>query len=316
MARSRADFTLKDDTLSIRFDYGKVAPEYRKSLQDDALEIRARLKETALSMMDIGERLSRCRPWLPHGAWIPWLLSETGMSESWARGCIKLFQRFGDQMTLLEGLDVAMPPTAIIRLASAPEAALEDVRDQFREGGKLSVAEVEVLIRRHRKHEEEDERSLKKGSLKIASPPVGIDALKLMANQARDVLVPLIIERMQMVLAYLQETEDRYQSGHKISLRDLQANLREPAQWLTDALEQTTQRRAASRTKLVHQTFLDRPEYSPGPWAEAASFLHDLSASSAWERIRASDVPELLRRGREALQAVLPTVSRSFFRYS
>lgn len=315
MAKTLAKFTVEDDTLSVRFDYEKVDPAHRDGLQEDASEIRARLKETALSMMDIGERLVRSRPKLPHGAWLPWLLSETGMSESWSRGCIKLFKRFGDDAMLLEQLDVALPPTAILRLASAPDTALEDVKDHVSEGGKLAVAEVEALIKRHRNSENEPEDATRGAEPAAAAGPLGADALRIMADRARDKLVPLVIDRMQQVLVFLEETEDRYRAGHKISLRDLQANLRERAQWLTDALEQITQRSAVSDAKLVHQTFLDRPAYEPGPWAEAASFLRDLAASSAWEKIKAADVPELLRRGHEVLQAVLPIVPRSFLRY-
>lgn len=312
MAKSITKFTYTDDTLSVRFDYQAVDPAYRGELQEDAREIRARLKETALSMMDIGERLIRSRPKLPHGAWLPWLLSETKMSETWSRGCIKLFQRFGDEAMLLEQLDVAMPPTAILRLASAPDNALEDVMDRIKEGGTWQLAEVEAIIKRHRNGEKELEDAARKAEPAEAARPLGADALRIMADRARDELVPLVIGRMQQVLAFLDDTEGRHKAGHKIVLRDLQANLREPAQWLTDALEQITQRRAVSNAKLVHQTFLDRPEHEPGPWADASSFLRDLSASSAWEKIKAADVPELLRHGREVLQAVLPP---SFLRY-
>lgn len=316
MAKTLAKFTVEDDTLSIRFDYEKVDPAHRDGLQKDASEIRARLKETALSMMDIGERLLRSRSKLPHGAWLPWLLSETGMSESWSRGCIKLFKRFGDDAMLLEQLDVALPPTAILRLASAPSTAVEDVRDHVTEGGILSVAEVEALIKSHRNSENKPANAATREAEPTAdAAPLGADALRIMADRARDELVPLVIDRMQQVLVFLDETEERYRAGHKISLRDLQANLRERAQWLTDALEQITQRSAVSDAKLVHQTFLVRPAHEPGPWAEAASFLRDLAASSAWEKIKAADVPELLRRGHKVMQAVLPVVPRSFLRY-
>lgn len=316
MAKSVTKFTQTDDTLSVRFDYETVDPAHRDGLQEDAREIRARLKETALSMMDIGERLVRSRPKLPYGAWLPWLTSETGMSESWSRGCMKLFDRFHDQAMLLEQLNLALSPTVILRLASAPDTAVEDVMDHVKEGGTWQVAEVEALIRRHRNGENEPADVAGETEPAEGAGPLGADALRIMADGALDGLVPLVIERLQEVLAFLQDTEDRYHAGHKIGLKDLQANLRERAQWLSDALEQITQRRAASDTKLVHVTFLDRPEHEPGPWADAAAFLRDLSASSAWEKIKAADVPDLLRRGREVLQAVLPPVTRSFFRYA
>lgn len=194
MTKPVTKFTVRDDTLSVRFDYETVDPAHRDGLRNDAREIRERLKETAMSMMDIGERLIRSRPKLPHGAWLPWLLSETGMSESWSRGCMKLFRRFGDESMLLEQLDVALPPTAILRLASAPDAAIQDVRDHVSEGGKLGVAEVEAFIKHHRDRENEPDDAAGKAE---AAGSLGADALRMMADRARDELVPLVIDRMQ-----------------------------------------------------------------------------------------------------------------------
>ena len=44
--------------------------------------------------MEIGECLYRAKEALPHGAWLPWLATETGMSEQWSCDCINLFIRF------------------------------------------------------------------------------------------------------------------------------------------------------------------------------------------------------------------------------
>lgn len=316
MAKSVTKFTQTDDTLSVRFDYETVDPEHREGLREDAREIRARLKETALSMMDIGERLVRSRPKLPHGAWLPWLLSETGMSESWSRGCIKLFRRFGDEAMLLEQLDVALPPTAILRLASAPDTALEDVKDHVSEGGKLGVAEVEALIKRHRDRENEPEDAAGETKPARKAEAVGAEALRWMAEAAHADLAGATEKRLAKLLHFIHDAEGRLTSGRKYSLAELQQVMRPKAQWLTEALEELTQCRAASSVKLLRETSLERGEHAPGAWAEVASFLRDISHSTGWEIIKAQNVPELLRRGRISLEAVLSReLHRDFTQY-
>jgi hypothetical protein len=48
--------------------------------------------------------------------------------------------------------------------------------------------------------------------------------------------------------------------------------------------------------------------------ADAATFLSDIGHSHGWESIKAPDVPELLQRGRETLESVLPReMHRTFF---
>lgn len=316
MAKSVTEYTITDNTLSVRFDYKTVDPAHRDGLQEDAREIRARLRETAMAMMDIGDLLIRARPKLSHGAWLPWLLSETGMSESWSRNCIKLYKRFHDQPLLMGELDVALPPTAILRLASAPDAAIEDVKDHVSEGGKLGVAEVEALIKRHRDRENEPKNGTGKTESARKAGPLGAEALRRTAEAAHADLAGATEKRLAKLLHFIHDAEGRLTSGRKHSLVELQQAMRPQAQWLTEALEELTQCRAASSVKLLRETSLERGEHAPGAWAEVASFLRDIAHSTGWEIIKAQNAPELLRRGRASLEAVLSReLHRDFTQY-
>ncbi|WP_164738537.1 DUF3102 domain-containing protein [Aquabacter cavernae] len=297
--------TMASDVV-VRFDYDQIPAEQRKALRADANAIRKSLVQALGALMDIGERLERWRDVLPHGAWRPWILAETGMSEQWARDAINVFRCFRDKSMLLE--DLALPQTAIVRLSTAPEAALEDVLDRVKEGEKLQVADVDKIVKTHRKRQKDDEAAEK--AKVIRASPTAADTLREMANEARDELVPQVIDRMLIVLRIIEDAEALLASTGKYSLGKLQSELHARAKWLTDALEQVTQRRATTPTKAVHTTLLDRVEHAPGPWADAAAFLRDIGHSSFWEATKAADVPALIARGKKALHGVLSSNER------
>lgn len=293
----------------VGFDYSQVPAEHREPLHADALAIRSNLLRAAGYLMDTGQRLLRWRSVLPHGSWLAWIETEAGMSAQSARDAINVYKRFQHAPLLLDDLNLALPQTAIVRLATAPDIAFEDVCDRLVEGGRLRVKEVDGIIKHHRK--------LAKGEIEegnsVEEPEpaaTGADILRTMADRARDELIPLIIARLKDVLFVLEDYEVQ-----KPSKKKLEGKLRSHAQWLTDALEQLTQRRAISGTTPVHRTLVDRQPHEPGPWADAATFLRDISHSIAWEKIDAADVSELVQRWRGCLEAILsPDERRSFFR--
>lgn len=304
----------KSPDVIVRFDYSQVAAEHREALKLDAYEIRSELITAATSLMRAGQRLTRWRDILPHGAWLPWVVAETGMSEQWARDAMNVFRRFGHAPTLLADLDIALPQTAIVRLATAPEDAFDDIIERVSQGERLRASDVTDIVKTHRKRLKAEEGETDSSALSEPIVPSAADALMSMAETAHDELVPLVVRRLVAVLYIIEDAETSLAAG-KSNKRKLEHDLRGHAQWLTDALEQLSGRRAASDTKLVHHTMIERTEYEPGPWADAATFLRDIAHSLAWEKILADDVPALLKRGREVLTAVLsPDERRSFFR--
>ena len=294
----------EQDQPVVAFNYDTIDPEHREKLEEDARQIRKRLVDTARALLEIGMHLHRARKLLPHGAWRSWLLAETGMSEQWSRDCLNLYQRFGDRPEMIKELDLALAPTAIVRLATAPETACQEILDRVQGGERLRVADVEETVRLHRRREQETD-----GNVSRASEESGIatasEALRRMAEDGRDALVPRIVERLQKLLDYLIEVDRRWGAGDRVTAKELQG-LRPDAQWLSDALEQVTQRRAASDTKLVHHTFLERGQYDAGPWAELAAFLRDISSSDGCAAtIRRMGVAAFVERGGNALWDVL-----------
>lgn len=304
MAESLAKVTTADRGAAVvGFDYESVPEDVRRELQDSAREIRARLIETAAGMMDIGERLLKAKERLPHGAWLPWLVAETGMSEQWARNCVNLFLRFSPQPDLLEKLP--LPPTALVRLASAPDAACEDVIDRAKDGEKLRVVDVEEVIRQHRDREREAKgKGPRVRAFASEDVLVGADALRQLADRARDELIPQIIDRAQAVLGVLEDAEETLASGKRVTAKGLQS-LRPDAQWLTEALEQLSQRRAEGHVKLVNGTFLDRPPLEAGAWSDAAAFLRNISSSDAITAALKVGVPAFVEQGTKALRGAL-----------
>ncbi|GGB34604.1 hypothetical protein GCM10011316_03360 [Roseibium aquae] len=288
------------DNIAVGFNYDAIPAALREQLRSDAIAIRADLIAGARSLMEAGEKLAHWRDTLPHGAWLPWVEAETGMSEQWARDAINVYLRFRDNPLFLTDEGLALPQTALVRLATAPYTAFAEVRECLERGERLRVSDVSKIVKHH--------RELAEKNADVPDPPRKLKAnkrsaseeLRSLADRARDELIPLVIERLVEVLKIIEEAE-----AGKPNKKKLEKDLRTRAQWLTDALEQLTQRRSGSEIKLVSNTFLDRQTHEPGSWAELSAFLHDIAHSMAWERILVSDVPELLRRGRETLRAVL-----------
>lgn len=288
------------DNIVVGFNYDAIPAEHREQLRSDAIAIRASLIAGAQSLMDAGEKLARWRDTLPHGAWLPWVEAETGMSEQWARDAINVFLRFREDPLFLKDEGLALPQTALIRLAKAPEAAFEDVKGCLERGERLRVSDVVAIVKRHRETEKEGDEEVVLSKKPKTQLPSGPESLRAMAEKSRNELVSQVLARLDAVLKVIEEA-----LAGKPRKGELEKKLRSEAQWLTDALEQLTQRRAATNTKFVHKTFLERPSYDPGPWADAAIFLHDIAYLTTWERTPADKLPELLRRGKILLRAVL-----------
>ncbi len=292
--------------VTANFNYASVPADVRDQMRTDASAIRSSLISASISFMEVGERLARWRNELPHGAWLPWVQIEIGMSEQSARDAINVFLRFRDNPLFLKEEGLALPQTALVRLAKAPEAAFEDVKGYLVRGERLRVSDVTAIVKRHRETEKEKDEEVVLPEEPKAQVSSGPESLRAMAEKSRNELVSQVLARLDAVLKVIEEAE-----VGKLRRGALEKTLRPEAQWLVDALEQLTQRRASSSTRLVHSTFLARPSHDPGPWADVAAFLQDIAASSAWEAIKAADIPHLLQRGRSALQTVLPPDERA-----
>lgn len=311
LKRSRKLGVLPD--VVVEFNYEIVPPEDREDLERDTRLLRDGLIQITYTLLDAGERFARWKERLPHGAYLPWVAT-TGYSDESARRARVVYERFRDTPMLFTDLDLALPETSIVELAKAPDTALEDVLDLVREGAHLDIEAVRTIIQRHKGGEPVSKPGEAEGTGKTATKNIGANGLRRMARAAHDALATEIESRLAELLHFFHEAESRLATKQKLSQEALQKAIRPRAQWLTEALEQLTQRRATSPVKLRHETSLDRQDHEPGPWADVATFLRDVGHSHGWEqRITAANAPEMLQRGRQALEAVLPREKHRHF---
>lgn len=208
------------------FDYSRVAAEHREPMKADAGEIRKGLIRAAGALMDAGERLSRWKEITPHGAWLDWVWEEAGMSDQSARDAINVFRRFEHSPTLLHDLDLALPPTAVVRLATAPDGAFEDVLDRVKDGERLRVIDVQHIVSDFRKRNADGDTGAKPVPAAEPVPTTAAAALHEMADRARDELVPQIVVRLRTVLHVIEDAKALHASMGKTNLAKLQKDLR------------------------------------------------------------------------------------------
>lgn len=283
------------------FSYDIVDPNDREFLKRTAAEIRTAISDTVRAMVQTGARLKDAHPKVPHGHWLDWVRMETGMSETWSRNCMKMHDRFVDGRPDVLETDLQLAPTSLVRLATAPDAAIDEVLSRCRGGEKMIETDVKAVISRYKTTSEPKRRAPEEdGEL------AGLDALRSFANRARDELAPEILKRLDGVLDVLEKADEKLYQGRKVTKADLKAALWEEARWLTDALEQLTQREASSDVKVTHFTRVARRAYEPGPWADTAAFLREICTSDAFnENVPAARIPEFVERGLKALRGAL-----------
>lgn len=314
LQRSRkAEIPKLQGELVVPFDVGSVPAAIRQPLLEDTRALRDGLIQIAYTLLDAGEKFTRWKELLPHGTYLPWVAT-TGYSEQSALDARNVYKRFKDSPQMFQDLDLALPETAIVNLSTAPATATEEVVDRISVGEHLDLKTVNAIIKVHKSAYGEGKAPR---PAKSASADVGAAALRRMAKDATSELAELTEGRLARLLHFIVTAHDSQQAERRYALKDLERVMRPQAQWLTEALEQLTQRRADSPVKLLNDTNLPRPPHEPGPWGEAAAFLRDIGHSSGWGgRIFASDVPDLLARGRRVLEAVVPPEKhRSFTQY-
>ncbi|KAB2715336.1 hypothetical protein [Brucella intermedia] len=129
-------------------------------------------------------------------------------------------------------------------------------------------------------------------------------ALHRLAQQGAAALIPQVAERLAEIRSIFEQAHAVLASGRNPNKGQFMKDTRETCQWLTDALEQLSQCRATSKVQTVHQTKLARQPYSDQVWGDVAALCRDISSSHAWERIKAHDMPDLIKRGVAVLSKI------------
>src|SRR5690606_18049566 len=121
LKRSRSAAPTHDDIV-VTFNIDAIPAADRQPLLEDTRALRSGLIQVAYTLLDAGEKFTRWKERLPHGAYLPWVAT-TGYSEQPARKACNVSKRFRDTPHQLGDLELAVPETAVVRCSTAPETA-------------------------------------------------------------------------------------------------------------------------------------------------------------------------------------------------
>lgn len=130
-----------------RFDYTILEPEAYQVVKVQTGEIRALMKLSFESIIQIGQKLKLVKQHLGHGYFRTWLESEFDWSIWTATKFMQVAERFDE--TSFSGLDIA--PSALYELAapSTPEAAREEALARAASGESINYTTAKALRQKH-----------------------------------------------------------------------------------------------------------------------------------------------------------------------
>lgn len=126
----------------LRWDYGQVAPEHRKAVEDAAVDIAVAGRRMASNVVQIGQRLNEVKKLLEHGLFTDWCEVEFGTAQRW----MSVAETLGDKSDKLSHLGSSV--LYLLAADSTPEAVREAVIEEAASTGRApAVAEVRQAIR-------------------------------------------------------------------------------------------------------------------------------------------------------------------------
>ena len=100
----------------LRWDYGQVAPEHRKAVEDAAVDIAVAGRRMASNVVQIGQRLNEVKKLLEHGLFTDWCEVEFGTAQRW----MSVAETLGDKSDKLSHLGSSV--LYLLAADSTPEA--------------------------------------------------------------------------------------------------------------------------------------------------------------------------------------------------
>lgn len=127
------------------FQYDDLRPTEAQEVRAAAERIRVRMKRTAEDIVAIGQDLLSVKARLPHGAFLPWISAEFGMSQQSASRFMSVAEAYTDKLPKLGNLSLS----AIYELAapSTPDTVRQVIEARAETGEAVSVEEVKRLKR-------------------------------------------------------------------------------------------------------------------------------------------------------------------------
>lgn len=125
------------------FDMAALDVVVAGDVRDAATRIRTRMQRTASDIVEIGRDLILVKKALPHGAFLPWIEAEFGMSDQTARKFMHVAENLADKFKH----DLDLPPTVLYALAapSTPPEVRDNVVKMVERGEKVSPQTVKDL---------------------------------------------------------------------------------------------------------------------------------------------------------------------------
>lgn len=129
----------------LAFSYDALETSVAIEVRASAERIQLRLRRTAEDIVEIGRDLLGVKAKLPHGAWLPWLQTEFGMSESAAGKMMAVAKVYGGKSVMITDLS----PTALYELAApkTPIEIREEVEKMIAAGEVIPAAKIAEMKR-------------------------------------------------------------------------------------------------------------------------------------------------------------------------
>ncbi|WP_116654437.1 DUF3102 domain-containing protein [Pelagibacterium sediminicola] len=139
------------------FDYANMPVETATEVRAAAERIRVRMKRTAEDIIAIGLDLIEVKSRLSHGAFLPWIEAEFGMTDRTAARFMQVAEVYGNKFDIMSNLT----PTVLYELAapSTPEPVRQIVEAKAEANESVTVEEVKRLKREIADKEAEAKRA-------------------------------------------------------------------------------------------------------------------------------------------------------------
>jgi hypothetical protein len=115
-------------------------------LAEHAAAIRRLGKRVVADVIEIGRRLTECKPIIGHGYWLPWLKREFGWSADTAERFIQV-STLSDQIPQIAEFHIPLSGLYLLAAPSTPPKARAEIIERAETGEKISVKSVRRLLR-------------------------------------------------------------------------------------------------------------------------------------------------------------------------
>jgi len=137
------------------FSYGLIPSHNQEIVKNCVLEIKAGSKNIAENIIRIGEALIKAKENMPHGMWLPFLASEAGYSESFAKKYMQAARRF--KSVKFTDFDISKSAVLLLGSPSVSEEAFEEAKERAEKGEKITHKTAKQIKEKHAPKKEKPE---------------------------------------------------------------------------------------------------------------------------------------------------------------